>query len=243
MESVVTEGLISQLVEAIQNGEIAVIVGVALIILSGLLVLITRDRLGARATELISAGTSVASGIGLLLTSGRLWYEAILLGLFAAPASRGFWSLLGKLIPKAKAGPGSAAAVLVVFFALATTGCNGQRPPENACEIESTVVQSLSAGVEAAAQIVGDSAGEDWDIALDSSRFAVQVGEGAVRGCELARDGAEWQQWVTEVALPAAVRIYEFIDTMAGPEDMAVPPELVEARARLEAERDFLQSH
>lgn len=120
MESVVTEGLIDQLVAAIGRGDIGVIVGVALIILSGLAVLITRDRLAEGPTEWISASTAVASGIGLLLTSGRLWYEAVLLGLFAAPASRGFWALFGRLIPKRPAG---GAAVLLVLVVPALSGC------------------------------------------------------------------------------------------------------------------------
>lgn len=133
-------------------------------------------------------------------------------------------------------GTGTTAAGALLLCITALTGCAGYRPPDNACETENLVVASLAAGLDAAESVVGDRGGEEWETTFTAARGTLLLGTEAIRACELARDGAGWQQWVG-LALEAALSVAAFING-AGPADVVgtVPPELERAIDLLELE-------
>lgn len=125
-------------------------------------------------------------------------------------------------------GRGGAAAVVLVA-ALGASGCGA------ACQTERTVVDALGAGITAADGVVGDQGGEEYDLARTITLGAHQLGVAAVDACELVRDGAGWQAWVS-LALEAAMSLAATIDG-AGPDISGpVPLELATAIELLEIE-------
>ncbi len=131
-------------------------------------------------------------------------------------------------------GTTTAGSILIAVTTLA--GCASYTPPDNACQVEGVVVASLAAGLDASEGVVGEQGGEEWETTLTAARGALLLGSEAIRACELARDGAGWQQWVA-LALETAGAVAAFIDG-AGPADLAepVPTELERAIELLERE-------
>lgn len=137
---------------------------------------------------------------------------------------------LGALLAGVGIAGGRGAAAVVLVAAIGASGCGA------ACQTERTVVDALGAGITAADGVVGDQGGEEYDLARTITLGAHQLGDAAVDACELVRDGAGWQAWVS-LALEAAMSLAATIDG-AGPADVAgpVPTELATAIELLEIE-------
>ena len=128
----------------------------------------------------------------------------------------------------------TAVTMLLTLWILSTlTGC-GAAP----CTTERSVVSALDIGVAVADRQLADSGASGWEDASRYSHGAVELGRAAVDGCEILRDGAGWQAWVT-MALEAAeslAAIFGGADSDAEAAPAEPPPELSEAIRLLEAE-------
>jgi len=134
-------------------------------------------------------------------------------------------------LPRPRGGDGPLALLLALALGASLTAC-GAAP----CQTERGIVSALDAGAQAAEAAIPDDAGDDVDLALQLTRGAVLLGQAAVDGCDLARDGAGWQAWVG-LALEAAGGLAAMFGG-AGPERLPAepPPALAGAVLLLEAE-------
>ncbi len=207
--------------------QIAIITGGIVTVLLGIGLLIVALLSGA--TIDVSA---ILGGVGTLLGSA-----AILLGLrrptrVAPPPVHHQDAVTPIETPRPRSSSGLLGFAFVAL-ALSVTACPGA-----ACQTEQTIVSALSAGVNVASEAIGDAPDEDVALALRLSQGAVLLGQAAVFGCGLVRDGEGWQAWVG-LALEAAVGVVSFFGG-AGPEDLPADPpiELTAAIELLEAEID-----
>ena len=123
--------------------------------------------------------------------------------------------------------------LLTLWILTVLTGC-GAAP----CATERSVVSALDLGVSVADHQLADSGASGWEEASRYSHGAVELGRAAVDGCELLRDGAGWEAWVT-MALEAAgslAAIFGGADPDAEAAPAEPPTELSEAIRLLEAE-------
>jgi hypothetical protein len=92
---------VTMLVDAVQGGHWAVLVGLALTVL----VWVARRMLGPKklpssAIPIVNVVIGVVVAIADLLIRGQPWYEALGTGLLVSAAAGGFWGMLGKhLLP------------------------------------------------------------------------------------------------------------------------------------------------
>jgi len=153
-------------------------------------------------TDVLSA---VFAGLGALLAG---------IGIAAGPSKRG---------------PGT--FMILFFLFLSNSSCAAmQRGTSNPCDIQNNIVSALGVGV-ASVEVLPGTDSEEWNDALKYANGVVQLGHAAIRGCELMRNGAGWQQWIA-LALETTMSIMARFGA-AGPADL--PP-----TAPLELERAFL---
>jgi hypothetical protein len=93
------EQQVKGLLEAIGAGKWGVAVGFAIVLLTQLakwFVGIAGKEIPKDVQPWIAASIGMLSGIGLGLSVGAVWYEALLAGLLTGSAAAGFWSLVVK---------------------------------------------------------------------------------------------------------------------------------------------------
>ena len=95
----VEETTVQRLIESINTGDWASLVGVILLVLVAFArrLVAVRDTLPARAKEIISAAAAVVAGVAVSLLAGADWLGAVLLGTIAGSASAGLWDILLRL--------------------------------------------------------------------------------------------------------------------------------------------------
>lgn len=117
-------------------------------------------------------------------------------------------------------GGGSSTAVggaVLLMFASAISGCAG-----HPCLAERSTVAALGVAVELAEGAIPEGV-DGRDEALDAARAAVQLGAGAVDGCEVLRDNAGWRAW-----LAIAVDVVGVILDLVQSRGMAISPDIVD---------------
>lgn len=176
MDGVIEESFVRQLLEAVGDGDVGVIVGVSLLIVVGLVRMITRDRLDKPAADWVSSSAALVAGVGLLLAGGRSWLEAALVGLLVVPSSRGFWELLGSILPKKKDDeipppvvPRSMGGPIILALILAVSLSAGCATPRAQIGVR-TALTSAAEGVNSADRILAVDAQEASDQALTTIR-------------------------------------------------------------------------
>jgi hypothetical protein len=116
-----SSGLIERLVDAFVEGQWFVFAGALMILLVWICRRLTAGRLSKDVQSWISASCALLVGIGLSLYYGELWWNALLVGLFVAPSSSGFWDKLNSIIPK-----GGSTAVLLILISPCLLGCQAK---------------------------------------------------------------------------------------------------------------------
>jgi len=260
----IEENTVMLLVEGIKTGDISVIIGLVIIAL----VAITRNavlpELTGVSNQVVSSIAGALGGIAVLLVAGQIWWAALIVGLLAAPTSGGLIPLIRSIIRAIKRKPPSSAqgghsdndrltpterptpkgrstrlivpAVLVLMLCMSSFGCAGVQRP---CDIEKTLVNSVGAGLSATESAIGDSGGENYEVAMVAANGVHLLGQQAVAACELARDGAAWQQWVL-LALETIGAVVGVIEGANEEIEQTAPVELRIAIQNLESEANLL---
>jgi hypothetical protein len=95
----IEQTIIETLIGSFESGEYSQIIGYALLAIAAFVRFMTEGRFTIGVHKWISASSSLVLGVGTALAAGGVWWHALVLGLFAAPTSRGFWELVRGLLP------------------------------------------------------------------------------------------------------------------------------------------------
>lgn len=120
-----------------------------------------------------------------------------------------------------------------IFLLLFATGCAAfQSQP---CKIEKQLIDTVGVGLTATTAAIGDNGGEQYESAMKAARGVLILGREAIRACELARDGAAWQQWVM-LALETVGAVVGIIEGASEEINVQAPVALHDAMERLRNE-------
>ena len=248
----IEENALIQLMDGMKSGNAWIITGVIILLLVPLVRNAVLPEIEGTASHIVSSLAAVLGGVAVLLASGQSWWSSVILGLFAGPTSAGLVPLIRAFIrlllrkkgplptdkkpirKKTFIGPGRMTLFLLIIFG---AGCGAfQNQP---CGIEKQLVNSVGVGLTATETAIGENGNEHYNTAMTAARGVQLLGRQAVRACELARDGAAWQQWVM-LALETVGAVVGVIEGASG--EIAVPaaPELHRAMEVLRNESNAI---
>lgn len=122
---------------------------------------------------------------------------------------------------------------MIIIFQF--TGCASfQNHP---CQIEKQLVNTVGIGLTATEVAIGENGNDEYETAMTAARGVQLLGHQAVQACELARDGAAWNQWVM-LALETVGAVVGTIEGASEEINLSAPSELHQAIEDLRDESD-----
>ena len=222
-----------ELINGIKTGDGWIITGVVILLLVPIIRNAVLPELENTAKYITSSLSAAFGGVAVLLVSGQEWWVALILGLFAVPTSSGLVPLVRSLVRLILKKSPTFAKMLLFFSVTLATGCASlQNQP---CQIEKQIVNSVGVGLIATETVIGENENEHYETAMTAARGVQLLGHQAVQACELARDGAAWQQWVM-LALETVGAVVGVIEGASEEIDASAPSELLDAMEDLRNE-------
>lgn len=173
--------LLEQFFASVGHSPWSVVIGFGLLLLVGVLRFLLNGKTKGAVTEWVSVSSAVVVFVAGSLVSGGLWYVALAFGLFASPASEGFWKRVRKSIP----------VIGATIVLLLLVGCGAgpiipdPRPGDGVepCAAERALVEGLDDAVGAVDAVLPDDAPKANE-GLSYARGGVEQGLAAVAACE-----------------------------------------------------------